>query len=151
MEQAKKIQQLTYQRDRSKRYYDSTYKWLYLLECGKDLIPFFQAHRCEKVAIYGIAELGKMLYRELERTGKVQVVYFMDRNAKSCQTIGDIPVYLPEELPGAPEVDMIVVTAIQAFQTVSKVLLEIRPELPVVSLQKIIDVRSDEEWIKTLS
>lgn len=151
MEQAKKVQQLTYQRDRSKRYYDCTYKWLYLLEGGKDLTPFFQAHRCKKVAIYGIAELGKMLYRELERTDKVQVVYFMDKSAKSCQMMGDIPVYLPEEFSCAPEVDMIVVTAIVAFKTVNKALLEIRPELPVVSLQKIIDVRSDEEWIKALS
>ena len=37
---------------------------------GRELIPFFQTHRCEKVAIYDIAELGKMLYRELELTGK---------------------------------------------------------------------------------
>lgn len=151
MEQEKYIQQLSRQRDRNKLYYEYTYKWLDLLQGGASLLPFFTAHYHEEVAIYGIADFGRMLQKELERTSQVKIAYFMDRNAKNCRMIGDIPVYLPEEIPNAPEVDMIVVTAIIAFRTISKALLEIRPEIPVVSLQKIIDVRADEEWIKTLS
>lgn len=150
MDYKKQIQYLTNQNNRNITYYHTAYNWLYLLESNTDLSSFFEFHRCEKIAIYGIADFGKMLQKELERAGKVDIVYFMDRNAEQCRMIGGIPVYLPKELPDLPEVDLMVVTAIVAFPNVNKLLLEIKPELPVVSLNMIIDNCLDDVWFREM-
>ncbi|MCI8672213.1 MAG: hypothetical protein HFI89_01785 [Lachnospiraceae bacterium] len=150
MDYEKQIQYLTNQNNRNITYYHTAYNWLYLLESGIDLSSFFEFHQCKKIAIYGIADFGKMLQKEMEQTGNVDIVYFMDRNAEQCRMIGNIPVYLPEELPDLPEVDMMVVTAIAAFPNVNKLLLEIKPELPVVSLNMIIDNCLNDVWFREM-
>lgn len=144
------IQRLTNQNNRNIFYYHTAYNWLNLLESGADLSAFFELRQCRKIAVYGVADFGKLLQKELDRIGGVQIVYFMDRNAESCRRMGSVPVYLPEELPAAPEVDLMVVTAIAAFSNVNKLLLQIKPELPVVSLNEIIDRCLDEEWIREM-
>lgn len=146
MENSQEILQLTKQRNRWQIYYDNAYKWLNLLQEGTDLYPYFTSHQCRKIAIYGIADFGKMLQKELNRNGEIKVEYFMDRNAVNCRKVGDIPVYSPDEILIAPEVDMMVVTAIAAYETVSKMLLEKKPEMPVVSLKSIIETRTVEVW-----
>lgn len=150
MEYEKQIQYLTNQNNRNKFYYSTAYNWLYLLESSADLSSFFEFHQCKRIAIYGIADFGKLLQKELERVGKVDIVYFMDRNAEKCRMLGDIPVYLPEELPDLPEVDLMVVTAIAAYSNVNKLLLEIKPELPVVSLNMIIDNCLNDVWFREM-
>lgn len=144
------IQHLTNQNNRNIFYYRTAYNWLNLLESGADLSVFFELRQCRKIAVYGVADFGKLLQKELDRVGNVQVVYFMDRDAENCRWMGDIPVYLPKELPAAPEVDLMVVTAIAAFSNVNKLLLQMKPELPVVSLNGIIDSCLDEEWIREM-
>lgn len=146
-EMDKQIQNITYQRNRYKLFFERTYQWLTLLENGTSLIPYFEKRYCKKIGIYGNAEFGKMLYKELAGHSQIQVEFFMDRNAETNRTIEGIPVFLPEELPDVPEVDMIVVTAVAAADSIVRALLAIRPELPIVSLNTIIDARLNEEWL----
>lgn len=146
-EKDEKLWKLTRQCDRIRQHFECAYKWLGLLEDGINLIPFFEAHQCERIGIYGVSDLGMMLQKEIGRDGRIEVAYFMDRNAGDNRMVGDIPVYLPEEVMDTPEVDMLVVTAIVAYDSIWKNLLEMRPELPIVSLNMIIDVRVNEVWI----
>lgn len=140
------MQYLRQQLDRNTQRLNCALQWLELLETKHTLIPYFQARECYKIGIYGMAEFGELLQKELDQSNGIETVYFVDRNADQCRRVGNIPVYLPEELPDAPEVDMIVVTAFVAFSSISRILLKMKPELPVVSLKHILDVRVDEEW-----
>ena len=45
-----------------------------------------------------------------------------------------------------PQVDMVVVTAVSYIKAIQNVLLQIRPEVPVVSLERIISTRKEEVW-----
>ncbi len=140
------VKKLISQRDRNHAQFLCACNWLGLLEQGTDLVPYFEEHGCGNIAIYGAAALGKMLLRELQNSNKVNVKYYIDQAAEVQREKDGIPVYLPEELADAPDVDMIVVTAIAAFKAINRTLLAIRPELPVVSLEKIINARISEEW-----
>ena len=146
-EMDKQIQSLTRQRNRYKLFFERTYQWLTLLENRTTLIPYFEKHHCKKIGIYGIAEFGKMLYKELTEHNEIKVEFFMDKNAEKNRAIEGIPVFLPEELPDVPDVDMIVVTAVAAADSIARTLLKVRPELPIVSLNTIIDARMSEEWL----
>lgn len=140
------IKKLIFQRARNHAQFLCAYNWLGLLEQGTNLIPYFEEHGCVNIAIYGAAALGNMLLKELRNSKKVNVKYYIDRTAEVQREKDGIPVYLPEELTDAPDVDMIVVTAIAAFNTINQTPLAVRPELPVVSLETIIHARISEEW-----
>lgn len=146
-EMDEQIQSLTRQRNRYKLLFERMYQWLTLLENGTTLIPYFEKHHCKKIGIYGSAEFGKLLYKELIVHSQIQVVFFMDKNAENNRILEGIPVFLPEELPNVPDVDMLVVTAIVAANSIAKTLLKVRPELPIISLNTIIDARINEEWL----
>ncbi len=134
------------QRNRLKVQFACILQWLGLLEDGTNLQPYFKAHKCSRIAIYGAAEIGRMLLKEIERDNVIKVPYFLDRYAERQREKWGIPVYLPEEFSGLPDVDMVVVTAILSFKTVESILLRMKPEIPVVSLETIIYARKDEVW-----
>jgi len=134
------------QRDRLKAQFSCVFQWLELMEDGTNLQPYFKDHNSSKVAIYGAAEIGRMLLKEIEQDNTIKVSYFLDRNAERQREKWGVPIYLPEEFTGLPEVDMVIVTAILSFEAIQDTLLEVRPDIPVVSLETIIGVRKDEVW-----
>lgn len=146
VENSLEFQSLRQQLYRKTEHLNCALKWLELLELGTALTPYFEARECHRIGIYGMAEFGKLLQKELKRSSGIETVYFMDRNAEKCRKVDNIPVFLPEELLEAPEVDMIVVTAFVAFSSISESLLKMKPEIPVVSLKSILDIRMVEEW-----
>ena len=139
-------EKLLLQKKRNRELFVTTLQWLELLEDGKNLLPYFREHDCRRIAVYGAAEIGGILLKEIEKDNLMEVLYFLDKNAEKQRVKCGKPVYLPEEFAKLPEVDMVVVTAITFFESVFDTLMRIRPEIPVVSLKKIIEVRKDEVW-----
>lgn len=68
------------------------------------------------VAVYGYAEIGKLLCRELQKT-EVEVVYVLDKKVKATEW-NDVPVYAPGK--GLPEVDAVIVTAVYYYEEIEK-------------------------------
>lgn len=138
---------LIFQKNRSREQFSCVLDWLSLLEEGTNLLPYFRDHRCVRIAVYGAAQIGEMLLKEIGGYDRqMRVLYFLDRNAERQREKCGLPVYLPEEFPGLPRVDMTVVTAISYFDQVRDLLFWLRPDVPTVSLRTIIDVRKDEVW-----
>ncbi|MCI8947770.1 MAG: hypothetical protein HFI91_12070 [Lachnospiraceae bacterium] len=139
---------LIFQRERNREQFHCVLQWLDLLEEGTNLAPYLKDHRCRRVAIYGAARIGEMLLKEIRQyeQWEVEPVYFLDQSGKWLREKWGIPVYLPEEFPDLPEVDMVIVTAISYFASVRDQLFLLRPEIPVVSLNTMIEVRKDEVW-----
>ncbi len=134
------------QRERLKVQLSCVSQWLNLLEDGTNLQPYFKDHQCNRIAVYGAAEMGRLLLKEIEREDVAEVLYFLDKNAERQREKWGVPVYLPEEFAGLPQVDMVVVTAVSYIKAIQNVLLQIRPEVPVVSLERIISTRKEEVW-----
>lgn len=107
-------------------------RW-FVLKCqGKMLSPYFEKNGYQRVAVYGLSDLGMYLLEELKGTS-VDVVYGIDKRAKRLKA--ELPVLTPEEM--LPEVDVIIVTAVYFFSEID-MLLRGRVSCPVISLEDVL-------------
>lgn len=82
-------------------------KWLKLKQKGISLSDYLQKENIHSIAIYGMAQIGCLVFDELENT-TVKIEYVMDRNDQNAMKI--IKMINPEgELP---KVDAIIVTVL---------------------------------------
>lgn len=131
---------------KNRRLFACAVNWMRLLEDGKDLLPYFRERDCRKIGIYGAGDLAEMLIREMNRKKEVEVRWLLDRRADVFREKLGLPVHFPEEYAALEDVDMVVVTAITSFDAISEMLLQVRWEMPVVSLEEIIRKRIGEEY-----
>lgn len=96
-------------------YYQLFYQWL-VNHCNENkILTYFKNNGYERIAIYGIKEIGLLLIKELSNTGII-VEYVIDKNLdiipegfKGCSPKDDLP-----------EVDAIVVTASYYFKEIKE-------------------------------
>lgn len=89
-------------------------KWISLKENNVKFSEYLLQEGLQRIAIYGCAILGKLLYEELKNN--IDVMYFIDKNAKKIQK--EIPVYSLQD--ALPEVDGVVITLIDEAEKVKK-------------------------------
>lgn len=107
-------------------------QWLSLQQEGKNLAEYLIFNEYHSIAIYGMNDAGERLIEELEDT-EIEIKYVVDRNADHIVT--NLPKFKPnEELPG---VDVMVVTAIIAFQDIQET-MEKKVAFPIVSLEDLV-------------
>jgi len=110
-------------------------RWMKLQMLGFNMASILRSRNYEKIAIYGYAEIGQLLCRELQQE-KYEVAYVMDK--KICETgYKEIPVYFPDG--NLPEVDAVVVTAVYYFA-------EIHVELVRMGFREVISFRELVEY-----
>lgn len=118
--------------DKFKLYYNALNQWLNIKQCGKSIEKYFVENNYKTIAIYGMGEMGNRLYEDLKNSG-VTVKYAIDK--KADETFSEVEVLsLEDELP---EVDVIVVSAIFAFEEIEKDITEVC-NIPVVSLEDVL-------------
>lgn len=128
----KEKQALVNDLNKFRMYYKLLDRWLLLKEQGKGIERFFLENGYRKVAIYGMAALGKHLYEEL-KDSTVEVVYAIDR--RQGLQCGKLEVRSPDaEICGC---DIIIVTAAYDFENIVKE-MEGKTDIPIVSLQDVI-------------
>ncbi|WP_034465539.1 hypothetical protein [Butyrivibrio proteoclasticus] len=106
-------------------------QWLDSKLSGKKISDYFRSHGYEKVAIYGIKELGIALFKELEQQG-IDVRYGIDKN-KSVSVEG-LTVVSPEDK--LEDVDVVVVTAIHYFGEIAEELGS-KMTCPIISIENL--------------
>lgn len=90
--------------NRYRKKYELMYQWMKLKQNDIKLIEFFQDRKLESIAIYGMGDLGELLYKELEDN---QIIKFgIDRQLKQNK----IPIYSLENIK--EKVDAIVITPV---------------------------------------
>lgn len=119
-------------KDKFKGYYNLLNQWLRLKQERKSLETFFAENQYKTIAIYGMGELGNRLYDEL-KDSNIQVEYAIDENTAGAYS--EVKVITPEE--NLPEVDVIVVTAVFAYNEIEEKLSE-KTHLPIISLEDIV-------------
>lgn len=106
--------------------------WNEKLQSGRSLEEYFLKRGYNKIAIYGMGDIGQLFYSEIKKT-RVNVEYVLDMNAG--RVIADIPVYYPKE--GRGEVDVVVVTPIQYYETIKSNINDTY-KCPIVSLEDVV-------------
>lgn len=106
-------------------------KWMDWKIRGKCVADVLLKQSFRQIAVYGYAELGQLLCRELGDT-KAGVSYVLDKRVKNTGITG-LPVYIPQS--GLPHVDAVVVTAVYYFD-------EIKEELSQMGYRNIISFRT---------
>lgn len=105
--------------------------WVRLSIMSKTVKEYFKRNGYTSVAIYGMSYVGETLNMELAGSD-IKVLYAIDRNTEACNSL---EVLNPED--DLPPVDIVVVTAIQSFESIRDSLVD-RVKCPVVSLDDIV-------------
>ena len=128
----KEIEKKTEKVDKFKSYYNMLDQWLILKQEGKNLENYFIDNNYQTIAIYGMGEMGNRLYEELKNS-TIKVMYAIDKEAASAYA--DIDVFEPND--DLAPVDVIVVSAIFAFDEINETLSEI-VDYPIISLEDVV-------------
>jgi len=117
-----------------KTYYNILNQWLAVRQQGGNLSSYFDKNGYNRIAVYGLGELGKSLIAELRET-RIEVVYGVDRNIDNV--FSDVDVYQLEDIPDDVDVDVFVVTAVFAIEEIEKELSD-RWNRKVISLEEVV-------------
>ncbi len=107
--------------------------WIMVKNSGEMIAEFFKEAGYQKVAIYGMSDLGARLYEEL-KIGDIEVVYGIDREP-TMQVSGIKDVYTPNDT--LPYVDAIIVTPIYDFDRIKETLSK-NCSYEIISLEEVI-------------
>ena len=117
--------------DKYKGYYAMLIQWLEILQNKSSIYKYFKENKYDKIAIYGIGEVGKRLMCDLNNT-EVFVKYAIDSTQQSSEKLR---IYKLSEV--SDDVDVVIVTPIFAFDKIKKDLKKIFT-CPIVSLEEVI-------------
>ncbi len=119
-------------------FYDVLIKWFQLKQKGQEIGDFLKQNGYHSVAIYGMNELGKTLYKDLDTYG-LSIPYCIDLRAEDVCKDLSIKVILPEEYSNACDVDTVIVTAIHYYEDIFLQMWKSNKDIPILSLEFIID------------
>ncbi len=128
----KAIEQKIEKVDKFKSYYYLLNQWMTYKQNGVSLEHYFIDNNYKTIAIYGMGELGNRLYEEL-RGSSIEIKYAIDKETAS--TSSELKVYPLDS--NIEHVDVIVVTAIFAFEEIKNAIQE-KVDYNMVSLEDVI-------------
>lgn len=97
-----------FENDRNKKKFDLMCQWMKLKMQGIFLMEFFQDRGIRSIAIYGMGEIGQLMYDELAMENEMFIRYAIDQSGK--RYVESLPTYcLDRDLP---KVDAIVITPV---------------------------------------
>lgn len=116
--------------NRYRKKYELMYQWMKLKQNGIELIEFFQDRKLESIAIYGMGDLGELLYRELEDNRIIK--FGIDRQLKQNK----IPIYSLENVK--EKIDAIVITPVLITDEIEDQIYEILGEQTTFVFEEIL-------------
>ena len=116
--------------NRYRKKYEFMYQWMKLKQNGIELIEFFQDRKLESIAIYGMRDLGELLYKELEDNRIIK--FGIDRQLKQNK----IPIYSLENVK--EKVDAIVITPVLITDEIEDQIYEILREQTTFVFEEIL-------------
>lgn len=106
--------------------------WVEMKNCERTLGDYFRERGIKRIAIYGVAEVGDLFFRELNGTD-VTVVCCIDRS----KALYGQKTVRPEDFQG--DVDAVIVTAVYYFSEIYEQLnSKLTGKVPIIGLDEII-------------
>ena len=109
-------------------------RWLENKNNNKSFCDYFSTAGYKTIGIMDAGEIGRILYDEL-RNSKIEIKWFIDKNAEGVSTIDGIPVRLMKDIFSLPMVDIICVSPIYDYEAVNAFLTQHDPEIHTISLK----------------
>ena len=126
--------------NRYKLYYKTLIQWLKLKIENKEIVTYLRKCGYRNIAIYGIGELGRLLYEEVKNS-ELNLKFFIDKNKiNKEQRMNDVLIVNIEEIKQQPKVDAIIVTPIYDFEAIANQLREAGVNTTLVSLEELVDL-----------
>lgn len=129
----KEIEQLKKNEQKYLGIYRMLYQWINAKQDQKKLEDFFGERKFYKIAVYGMADLGRLFLRELKESDAVKIIYGIDRNAEAIGS--SVSVIRPEDVKN--EADVIVVTVLDAFESIKSELTKYT-DAEIISIEDIV-------------
>lgn len=111
-------------------------RWMTCIRKGKTIETFFCDNNYKTIAIYGMGIIGRQIVAELTMTS-VDVKYGIDRNSDKISIDSIVMLSLPE-IVNMTEVDAIVVTPVQMYGEIEKVLWYYGRQEDILSFEYIV-------------
>ena len=118
--------------EKMKEFYDVLVRWAKLHGSGRGIEQYLLKKNIKTVAIYGMKELGELLYDELKKSS-IKVLYAIDKDAEYI--LSDLNVLSPSD--SLQDVDAVIVTAIHYFSDIEAG-MKARVSCPVISIEDVI-------------
>lgn len=112
-------------------------RWLENRNQNKTFGDYFRRYGYQTIAIYGVGDLGRLLYEEIRETD-IAVKYFVDRNAEGIHEVDGIPVITISEISGMEDVDALIITPIGNYDAICRTLARQAPEMRTLSLREAV-------------
>lgn len=109
-------------------------RWVEVYQKGYQIVDYLHGRNIKKVAIYGMADIGIALFKELNNTD-IEILYTLDKSKVKCEC--DIEIKKLEEVD--EQVDAIIVTAISFFSEIYDDLNEkLQGKIVIVGIDEIL-------------
>lgn len=118
--------------DKMTEFYWTLVRWNRMLQNGHSINEWLERNGIKTVAIYGMKEMGELLYAELKDTN-ITVKYGIDRDNEKI--LSEINI-IPPEMVG-DDVDAVIVTAIHSYDVIEQYLVA-RQIKRIYSLEDIL-------------
>lgn len=116
-----------------KKYYNLLNEWMRQKNSGKKFEDYFRKHNINKIAIYGMGEIGQRLYEELKGTDII-IVTGIDQDDNIEVELDIIEPMEMEQISGA--VDVVIVAAIADFDFIKETIQA--AGLEAMSLEEVV-------------
>lgn len=113
--------------------YETVYQWINVKLDQEKVESFFEDQEFDKVAIYGMGDLGNLFLREFQKSEKIKIICGIDRNAGAI--ISEIPIFKPESIE--TELDVVVVTIVDEFESI-KISLSQHTNAKIISIEDVL-------------
>lgn len=121
-----------------RRKYDVLYKWMLCDIHDRSIVEVLQSQEIRRVAIYGAAELGVILYRKLQNS-PIEIDCFIDKFSMATHYgVEDIEIIKPRELGKRSNIDLIIIAVTNVVDAIKRDLDELGNQIPVISLEDIV-------------
>ncbi|MBR3834100.1 MAG: hypothetical protein IKJ73_07260 [Lachnospiraceae bacterium] len=120
-------------------YYHTFNLWMDIKQQGVDVAGYMKKQGYERVAIYGMKELGERLYVELTQA-EIDVICVIDGNKN---VLGDFKLLSPND--DIPEIDVLIVTAEYYFDEINNK-MEKKVNCPILKLSELLCDASGIAW-----
>lgn len=114
-------------------FYQLLIRWKYLSQHHILISSWLVKKGIKTVAIYGMKELGELLYEELKQSG-IEVNYGIDRDFNNI--VSELTLLSPDD--ELKSVDAVIVTAIHYYDDIEKTLKNKGVDVPIYSLEDIL-------------
>lgn len=134
----KKLHKIVVNHSKESWYYRMYHLLLRWNEAGNDkIVRWLRQNQYQNAAIYGMGDLGRKLYHDLKAT-EICVKFAMDQYAGSMTA--DIPVVRLDLFAVMPDVDVVIVTVTQSYDSIKKELVSHGCDsAKIISLQQMIE------------